>query len=75
MFLNPLNEKDASHPFMAGALISVTTVGWADVPDCDRGDFGRRRAVDISRLTVQWIGSGRKYQDYVHAKGKHQNIL
>ena len=34
-------------------LTSVTVVGWADVPDNDRGDFRRRRAVDISSL--QWI--------------------
>ena len=42
------NEKDVSHPFMTMILISVTMVGWADVPDSDWGDFRRRRAVDIS---------------------------
>ena len=31
-------------------LTSVTMVGWADVPDSDRGDFRRQRAVDISSL-------------------------
>ena len=29
-------------------LTCVTMVGWADVPDSDRGDLGRWRAVDIS---------------------------
>ena len=28
--------------------LSVTVVCWVDVPDSDRGDFWRRRAVDIS---------------------------
>ena len=41
------NEKDMSHPFMIMILTSVTTVGWADVSDSDRGDFRRRRAVNI----------------------------
>ena len=45
-----MNEKDASHPFMTMILTCVTMVGWADVPDSDRGDFRRRRAVDISSL-------------------------
>ena len=39
------NEKD-----LTMVLTSVTMVGWADVPDSDRGDFRRRRAVDISSL-------------------------
>ena len=43
-----MNEKDASHPFMTMILTCVTMVGWADVPDSDRGDFRRRRAVEIS---------------------------
>ena len=43
-----MNEKDTSHPFMTIILTCVTMVGWADVPDSDRGDFRRRRAVDIS---------------------------
>ena len=43
-----LNEKDVSPPFMIMILTSVTMVGWADVPDSDRGDFKRRRAIDIS---------------------------
>ena len=43
-----MNEKDGSHPFMPMILTWVTMVGWADVPDSDRGDFRRRRAVDIS---------------------------
>ena len=42
------NKKDVSHPFMTMILTSVTMVGWADVLDNDRGDFKRRRAVDIS---------------------------
>ena len=42
------NEKDESHPFKTMILTSVTMVGWADVPDSDRGDFRRRRAIDIS---------------------------
>ena len=35
---------------MTMILTSVTMVGWADVLDSDRGDFRRRRAVDISSL-------------------------
>ena len=45
-----MNEKDASHPFMTMILTCVTLVGWADVPDSDRGDFRCRRAIDISSL-------------------------
>ena len=47
------NEKDLSHPFMTMILTSVITVGWADVPDSDRGDFTRRRAVDVSSYILQ----------------------
>ena len=43
-----MNEKDVSYPFMTMILTYVTIVRWADVPDSDRGDFRRRRAVDIS---------------------------
>ena len=43
-----MNEKDASHPFMTMILTCVTMVGWADVPDSERGDFRRRRGIDIS---------------------------
>ena len=43
-----MNEKDVSHPFMTMILTCVTLVAWADVPDSDRGDFRRRRAIDIS---------------------------
>ena len=43
------NEKDLSHPFMTTILTCVPMVGWADVPDSDRDDFTRRRAVDIFR--------------------------
>ena len=43
-----MDEKDVSHPFMTMILTSVTILGWADVPDSDRGDFRRRRVVDIS---------------------------
>ena len=42
------NEKDVSHPFMTMILTGVTMVGWADVPDSDRGDFRCRRAIDMS---------------------------
>ena len=35
---------------MTMILTSVTMVGWADVPDSKRGDFRRRRAIDISSL-------------------------
>ena len=45
-----MSEKDVSHPFMTMILTCVTMVRWADVPDSDRGDFIRRRAVDISSL-------------------------
>ena len=45
-----MNEKDVSPLFMTMILICVTMVRWADVPDSDRGDFRRRRAVDISSL-------------------------
>ena len=43
-----MEQKDVSHQFMNIILTSVTVVGWADVPDSDRSDFRRRRAVDIS---------------------------
>ena len=42
------NEKDVNHPFMTILLTCVTMVGWADVPDSDRGNFRSRRAVDTS---------------------------
>ena len=45
------NEKDVSHPFMTMILTSATMVVWADLPDSDRGDFKRRRAVDKSSLS------------------------
>ena len=48
-----MNEKDVSHPFMTIILTCVTMVRWADVPDSGRGDFRRRRAVDIS----SWLGA------------------
>ena len=41
-----INEKVVSHPFMTMILTCVTMVGWADVPDSDRGDFRRRRVID-----------------------------
>ena len=46
------NEKDVSPPFMTMIWTSVTMMGWADVPDCDWGDFRRRRAVDISSCSL-----------------------
>ena len=42
------NAKGASHPFMSKISTNVTMVGWAHVPDRDRGDFRHRRALDIS---------------------------
>ena len=33
---------------MTMILTNVTMVGWADVQDCDWGDFRRWHAVDIS---------------------------
>ena len=45
-----MNEKDVSHPIMTMILTCVTMVGWADVPDSDRGDFRCWRAIDISSL-------------------------
>ena len=49
-----MNEKDVSYPFMSMILTCVTMLGLADVQDSDRGDFGRRRAVDISSF-IQFI--------------------
>ena len=43
-----MDKTDVIRPFMTMILTCVTMVGWADVPDSDRGDFRRRRAVDIS---------------------------
>ena len=43
-----MSEKDVSHPFTTMILTCVTVVAWADVPERDRGDFRRRRAIDIS---------------------------
>ena len=51
------NEKDMSHPFMTMILTSVTMVGWADVPDSDRGDFKLRLIVDISSWFWWWLGA------------------
>ena len=51
-----MNEKDMSHPFMTMILTCVTMVRWADVPDSDRGDFRRRRAVEISSLRYNFSG-------------------
>ena len=45
-----MNKMDVSHPFMTMILTCVTMVGWADVPDSDRGDFRHRRVIDISSL-------------------------
>ena len=41
------NKKYMSHPFMTMILISVTMVGWVDVPGSDWGDFRLWRAVAI----------------------------
>ena len=53
------SEKNVSHPFMTMILACVNIVGLADVPDSDRGDFRRRRAVDIS--------SSNRYPQFVTA--------
>ena len=45
-------RKDVSHPFMTMILTCVTMVGWTDVPDSDRGDFRRQRAVDVSSFAI-----------------------
>ena len=50
-----MNEKDVSHPFMTMILTCVTMVRWADVLDTDRGDFRRRRAVNISSLSIYFV--------------------
>ena len=42
------NEKDANHLFINMILTYATIIGWVDVPDTDRSDFGRRPAVGIS---------------------------
>ena len=55
-----MNEKDASYPFMTMILTCVTMVGWADVPDSDRGDFRRRRAVNISSFITS-LDKGTNY--------------
>ena len=49
------NEKDLRHPCMTMILTSVTIVGWADVPDSDRGDFRRPRAVNIYSSHCHYI--------------------
>ena len=49
------NEKDVSHPFMTMILTSVTMLGWADVPDNDRGDFRCQRGVDISSSVAKFL--------------------
>ena len=52
------DETNVSHPFMTMILTIVNMVGWVDVPDSDRGDFRRWRAVDISSYIsiVKYIG-------------------
>ena len=45
-------KRMSSHPFMTIILTSVTVVGWADVPDSDRGEFRRQCAVDISSSSL-----------------------
>ena len=39
---------------MTMILTSVTMVGWADVPESDRGDFRCRRAINISSLDTDF---------------------
>ena len=50
------NKKDVCHAFMTMILTNVTMVGWADVPNCDQGDFRFQRAVDISSFTIMQLG-------------------
>ena len=52
------NAKDVNHPFMTMILTSVTMVGWADVPDSDRGDFKCRHAVDLSSYITLYLYLG-----------------
>ena len=40
---------------MTMILTSVTMMAWADVPDSDRGDFRRRRAIDISNSFMDTV--------------------
>ena len=63
-----MNEKDVSHPFMTMILTCVTVVAWADVPDSDRGDFRRRRAVDISSFSSfsEWSKFSLPIEYHVH---------
>ena len=71
-----MNEKDVSHPFMTMVLSCVTMVGWAGVPDSDRGDFRRRRAVDISscsKIAIRHMG-GMLNQDVDIASLGAQNV-
>ena len=42
------NEKYVGHSFMTMILTRVTMVGWAGVPNSNRGDFRRQGAIDIS---------------------------
>ena len=45
------NERDESWSFIdqdQGLWLTITMVGWVDVPDSDRGDFRHWSAVDIS---------------------------
>ena len=52
-------EKNGSHLFM---IMILTKVGWADVRDSDRGDFGYWRAVNISSY------------NYDQFRGRHQQV-
>ena len=68
------NENDGSHPSMIMILTSVTSVWWADIPDSDRGDFRRRRAVDISsyvaeKVILQVHTRGEPFNDTTRAGG------
>ena len=59
-----MERKNLGHPFMTMMLTSVTAVGLADVPDSDRGDYRRRRAIDISSYFHYITVPG--YFPYIH---------
>ena len=47
-------ERKGCHQSMTRILTSVTTAGWADVLNSDRGDFRRQRAIDISSYSDEF---------------------
>ena len=59
---------------MTMILTSVAMVGWADVPDSNRGDFRHRHAVDISTGCPAVREKSGKFQTW-QKSGKSQGIL